>query len=66
MVNISKYIQYPGTNIIEVIHFKEKEPINFIKIPGGKMLNPTTGETKDYKPRQAQKTNVLKVQAYHF
>ncbi len=50
MINISKYICYPGTNIVEVIHFKENEPINFIKIPGGKMLNPTTGETRDYKP----------------
>lgn len=55
MVKISKYIKYPGSNIVEVISYKENQKnINFVKIKKGKMLNPLTGEAKEYKPSRTK------------
>lgn len=55
MAKISKYIKYPGSNIVEVISYKENQKnINFVKIKKGKMLNPLTGEAKEYKPSRTK------------
>lgn len=52
MINISKYICYPGTNIVEVIHYKENKDniIKFVKGKKGEMFNPTTGDVIEYCP----------------